>query len=95
MNLAGGGCLCPRGARARRDARPYEGDRGAQMMSTAMTVMAIAPLLGPIPAPANPGAGGLARDLLDARRRRVYDPRGATDAAHRAAARAAGLRARP
>jgi MFS transporter, DHA1 family, multidrug resistance protein len=26
----------------------YEGDRAAQMMSTLMTVMAIAPLLGPI-----------------------------------------------
>ncbi len=27
---------------------PYEGDRAAQSLSTLMTVMAIAPLLGPI-----------------------------------------------
>jgi MFS transporter, DHA1 family, multidrug resistance protein len=46
----------------------YEGERAAQMLSTLMTIMAIAPLVGPILAATNGSAvrreGGILRNIL-------------------------------
>ena len=72
----------------------YEGHRAAQMLSTLITVMAIAPLLGPIVGGQILAFAGWRAIFLDAGGCRPLDSDGVVDAARDAAGRAAQRRAR-